>query len=44
MIRHFIATFSFEDEIPPIDTALQIIRGKVFTEIDISEVKPKWDE
>jgi len=32
MIRHFVATFNFEDDSSPIDTALQIIRGKVFIE------------
>jgi len=37
MIRHFIDTFGFEDESPPIDTTLQIIKGKCFAELDMCE-------
>lgn len=37
MIRHFLATFSFEDESPAIDVVLHKIRGKVFTEHVMSE-------
>ena len=44
MIKHFITTFSFEDDSPSMDAALQIIKIKLFEEITITEEKqPEWD-
>lgn len=45
MVNHFIGTFSFEDENPTIDIALQVVKeniwdeGKIMTELEESE----WD-
>jgi hypothetical protein len=32
MQQNFVITFSFEYEIPEIDTTLKVIRGKIFQE------------
>ena len=44
MIKHFITTFSFEDDIPSIGKVLQVIKRKVFEEITLpEEEQPEWD-
>jgi len=40
MVNHFIFTFSFEDESPTIDNALQVVKEKIMTEL----AKFDWDE
>ena len=39
MVKHIINTFSFEDEIPTIDNALQVVKKNILVEPPESD----WD-